>query len=255
MIGITALGGLVTLIALAMRAQAKERSEGHTTGIDESTPKPYAGGLPEDVKKIVIRHARGANPPTKTELELAASSASMAGYDKLGDELYNQAKNAPVDGPRRGVPSPIPQVSDADWTKFVKKMATAKVSDASPKGVGMFQMTIRRLTDFGVLANPKKTNGVWSADWLIPKEKVLSDPKLQYKLFERSMVAYAKTIKSKFDASINTEYEDHPATLSGLLAVAHAAGENGLGKWIANDPPRSKFKTTTAAYLSANGIF
>ena len=69
------------------------------------------------------------------------------------------------------------------------------------------------------------------------------------------MTAYRKVILDRFKDAIGTSFEGVPATLSGLLAVAHHTGAEGLAKWIANNPPRAKFAATTAAYKAANGVF
>jgi hypothetical protein len=257
MIGIAALGGLIAVLAIAIKAKADadDASSMPKKYIDEMTPKTRSG-LSEDVKKVIIRHAKGYNPPTKTELEIASSSASMAGYDKLGDELANQAKKAPdVAPPKTVMPSPLDGVDDIAWTKFVKKMGTGRLDSVTPKGIGSFQISVRRLTDFGILKDPKKENGTWTADWIVPKDKLLTTPRLQYKIFERSMVNYARNIKDKYPDQIGKTFEGTPATLSGLLAVAHVAGASALGQWIGDTAQRAKFKHTSAAYTSANGIF
>ena len=255
MIGIAlGLGGLVTLLALVFKAEEKKDEPKY---LEASAPKPYAGGLPASVKDVVIRHQKGQNVPTKTELELAASTATMAGYPLLGDELANQATKAP-DGAKKATiaPSPIDGISDEAWTKFVKRMGTGKVSDMSPRGVGIFGMTIRRLVDLGALKDPRKENGVWTADFAVPKETLLSNSKLQYTLFSRSMQGYAKAIMSGDMAkAIGSNIEGQQASLSGLLGVASQAGMLGLGKWIADDPPRKKFQTTITIYNHVNGIF
>jgi hypothetical protein len=253
MIEVVALGGLVAIVALALRAKVAEAEARPKAYLDERSPKLQPKGLSEDVKKVIIRHAKGENPPTKTELQLAASSASMAGFDKLGDELYKQAESAPDKLKRTVMPSPIEGVSDQLWTAFVKKMGTAKLDTVTPVGIGAFQTSVRRLVDFGVLKDPRKENGTWTAEWVVSKPKLLSDPRLQYKIFERSMVSYARMIKDRYKNAI-TQY----TTLSGLLAVAHCAGPEGLGKWIQEDPnspERTKFKRTAALYEAVNGIF
>ena len=117
-------------------------------------------------------------------------------------------------------------------------------------------MTIRRLVDLGALKDPRKENGVWTADFAVPKETLLSNSKLQYTLFSRSMQGYAKAIMSGDMAkAIGSNVEGQQATLSGLLGVASQAGMLGLGKWIANDPSRKKFRrpsrsTTTSTESS-----
>lgn len=257
MIGIAiGLGGLVALIALAIKRESEKNASGAKT-IDESTPKPFMKGLPEPVKHVVLRQVKGERPPTKTELEIAASSATMAGFDKLGEELSKKAEAAREVLVKTGkLASPIEGVSDDAWTNFTRQMKSANPEDIDAKGnVGMFAMTVRRLTDLGVFKDPKKVGGVWNANWQIPREKLLSNPKLQYKLFEKSMVGHVGLIKNKLDKGIAIEIGGKNATLSGLLAVAHRAGAEGMNKWIDDPNQRAKFPNTTAVYVAMNGIF
>lgn len=246
---ILGLGGLVALVALLLKAQLKNGGNLGEGG------KPYATGLPDTVKSTIMR----GEEATRTELEIAASSATVAGYPKLGEALLTKAQKAPdKSAATKGPESPWKEVSDADWRAFLKAMAVAKSNTVAQRGnVGIFQMPVRRLSDYGLMRNPRKTgpDGVWTADWTIDKARFLSDPALQYKVFEKSMAQYRALILERYRAAIGTSFEGKPATLSGLLAVAHLAGAEGLAKWLKNDPPRTKFKATTAAYARANGIF
>lgn len=260
MVGIAiGLGGLVALIALALKRESEKKSDGPAT-IDESTPKPFRKGLPDPVKHVIIRQVKGDKPPTKTELEIAASSATMAGFDRLGEELSKKAEEASTPDTlaktASALPSPIGGVRDDAWTGFVRKMRTGGVDEIDSKGnVGMFSMTVKRLTDLGVFKDPKKVGGVWNANWMIPKQTLLSNPKLQYKLFEKSMVGHVGFIKNKLDKGVGLEIEGKKATLSGLLAVAHRAGAEGMNNWVNDPSQRAKFPGTTAVYLAMNGIF
>lgn len=248
------VGGLVALIALVIRREGDKRVPG---SIDETTPKPHSKGLPEEVKHVVLRQAKGEKPPTKTELEVASSAATMAGFTQLGEELSKKAEVAPDKLEKSAtLPSPIKDVSDDAWTIFTRRMKTANPEDIDSRGnVGMFAMTVRRLTDLGIFKDPKKVGGVWNADWQIPKAQLLSNPKLQYKLFEKSMVGHVGFIKGKLDKGVGLEIQGRNATMSGLLAVAHRAGSEGLAKWVADPGQQEKFPGTTAVYLSMNGIF
>ncbi len=251
---ILGLGGLITLIALILRAQVEGQSSPQQKALSEGDAKPYATGLPERVKTTIMR----GEEATKTELELAASSAAVAGYPKLGEALLEKAKSAPETAEQKGVPSPIPDVSRDAWSKFVKAMMTGKAGEVGPRGkVGLFQMSVRRLEDYGLMKNARMSGPkrMWTADWAVPQQRFLADHRLQYKLFEKSMQNYAKQILERYKPAVGTVFEGTRATLSGLLAVAHAAGIDGLGKWLKNDPPRAKFKATTEAYGRANGIF
>jgi len=276
------LGGLVAILAYVIRTQVEEaeKEKKRATGVDakgalahgapshrtpgkvslgkaldENSPKPYAKGLPDGVKQVILKQAKGLKP-TKVEFELAASSASVAGYPALSDALISKARTAPEEAPVQGVPSPFPEVSNAAWTAFVKAMGKEKAGTIGPRGgIGIFQIPVRRMVDLGLMKNPRKGPEGWTGDWIIPSERFLGDPKLQYKVFEKSMKAYRNAILGRYKSAISKTIEDRPASLSGLMAVAHHTGEDGLGKWLANIPPRTRFKATTGSYLTANGIF
>ena len=258
------LGGLVALIALLLRKGSEKKALPPiippTTGkaLTENSPKPYAVGLPENVKKVIIKHGKGG-PTTRTELEIAASSATMAGYRMLGEELLRKAQVAPKAARTSPLNSPFSEISHDAWTKFATFMRAdpEKQKTGYARGrYGMFQMGTRRLVDFGLMANPrKKPDGTWTADWTINVKKFLADPKLQYKLFTRSMENFRNLILERYRNAIGTKLDGQPASLSGLLAVAHFAGIDGLGKWLSNPELRERFKATSEAYMKANGIF
>jgi hypothetical protein len=271
MIGIAiGLGGLIALIAALLQAEASKRGGGEpevTVKMHPAfggTPKPYAAGLPADVKSVVLRQSKGGPlAPTKTELQIAASSASVAGYTMLGEELTRQAEIAPETYPggatsKPKLPSPLGRygVSSEAWTAFVRKQATGAVDDVGPRGVGTFSMPWKRLADLGAVRNPRKVGGSWTADFVVPREAFLHDRTLQYKLWRQSTLDHADKIAGSEAAKlVGQSFEGARATLSGLLAVAGQCGIPGLLAWARNDPPRSKFPATVAAYKAANGIF
>lgn len=252
-------GGLLALIALLLKsnegAQKPVTPATDVAGagaINERDPKSYAIGLPEPVKQAIIKREKA----TKTELMIAGEMAARAGYTLLGGVLLEKAQDAPEKAGIYGVPSPIEAIPPQQWTEFVGKMRTADVGNEAKGRFGAFQMGVRRLVDFGLIENPKKlADGTWSGLWVYPKAKFLKDAKLQYKLFERSMVAYRNAIMEKYLKAINAQVQGRAATMSGLLAVAHFAGIQGLEKWLTSQELRKKFKATTNAYLSVNGIF
>jgi hypothetical protein len=231
------LGGLLALVAFL--AGGKARGE----PLDR---------LPEWVQKVI------ANPhATKTELELAAEWARTNGYPKLAEALDERARTARQTRPL--IESPWKDISSDKWTDFARVMGGNPVDYVSPKNYyGIFALGVRRLVDLGIMTNPRKEGpppGIWQGDWAIPKEEFLAQPRLQYNAFAKSMAAYRKLVEVKYPQAVGTVFDGQKATLSGLLAVAHNAGGEGLGRWLANDPPREKFPATNQAYRKANGIF
>ena len=256
MLGLAAgFGGLLMLLALITKAKGAPAPRALGKMLDENSPKPYANKVPASVKDVVIRQVKGAKKPTKTELELAASSATVAGYARLGDALLERAKTAPDTQKFHNLQSPLPEVSGDAWNKFVKLMATGKPEDADKGRYGIFGMGTRRLVDFGLMSMPEKqADGSWRGTWVMKPERFAAPP-LQYKVFERSMAGFHRQILDRYRDAVRTKLDGVPATMSGLLAVAHFAGIEGLGKWLASPKMREKFKATSAAYQKTNGIF
>jgi hypothetical protein len=85
-------------------------------------------------------------------------------------------------------------------------------------------------------------------------DRLLADPIVQYRIFAASMKRHRGDILARHRAVLGTEIEGQPATLSGLLAVAHHAGP-ALSSWLTSPDDRRRFEKTTAAYHSATGVF
>ncbi len=245
------IAAVVLLIALASKKQEEPKTT--AKGLLEAPSQP----LPEFVRKVLSQAGRA----TKDDLLRAAEQAENAGYTKLADALKARASGA-----RKLIHSPWKEITSAAWTRFTRVMAhDNKPTSINPKGFyGMFQMSVRRLVDLGAMANPKsrtvtapdgKTIRVWEGTWVIPRDKFLSDPQLQYQLFERSMELYRNILAEKYKQVLGLDIEGKPATLSGLLALAHTAGSEGMHKWLTNKNIRRKFHWVTKAYHKANGIF
>jgi hypothetical protein len=216
--------------------------------------------LPEYVKRVVVDKAA-----TRGDLVRAAELAADAGFPQLAAALATRASTIGEDV--KAIPSPWKDVPDSSWTRFIRIMSKGhSPSEISPKGFfGMFQLSVRRLCDLGAMTAPKSRNvqseggqvvRVWAGNWVVPRERFLSDPALQYKLFLRSMELYRNVIAEKYKQVVGLEIvPGKVATLSGLLAVAHAAGSEGLRKWLVDGEIRKRFPWVTAAYDAANGVF
>ena len=154
------------------------------------------------------------------------------------------------------LPSELPNVSDAAWTAFALTMKVADVKAVSDSGsLGMFEMRPRRLGDLGLMKNVKPGNTRitkhmrWTGEWVAPlsEKKFLASAELQYRAFARSMQNYLTGI---LDGSIDSSNVE--LSLSGMLAVLHRCGPNGLSVW-ANE--ENRFPETAELVAAVDGIF
>lgn len=156
-------------------------------------------------------------------------------------------------------PSPLPGVPALAWERFVTVMVVAPKNHVSPRRrFGLFGIDSRRLADVGFMTVPRKTTigtetGVWSGEWQPPldEKKFLASTGAQYEAFSRSM----RALVPKVAPHVGRVVDGVPATLSGLLAVGHLAGSEGVAGWVADPVARLKFRSTTANFEGANGIF
>jgi len=156
-------------------------------------------------------------------------------------------------------PSPVPGVPALAWERFVTVMVVAPRQHATPRGrLGLFGMDARRLSDVGFQSKPRKVTvggelGVWSGEWVPPlsRETFLASTPAQYEAFSRSM----RKLAPKVSRLVGLPIYGKVSTLSGLLAVGHLAGEDGVTSWVTDPAVREKFKATTANFNRANGIF
>jgi hypothetical protein len=159
------------------------------------------------------------------------------------------------DGPR----SPLPGVPLPAWEAFVATMAVY------PKGhvdkryrLGTFGMDARKLKDVGVMETASKgvygdEAGVWMGRWApgLTEKAFLGSMPLQYAAFIRSMRAAAP----KVSRHVGVGVDGTKCSLSGLLGVAHAAGEAGVPSWVADAQVRRRFGKTTEVFKRTNQIF
>lgn len=127
--------------------------------------------------------------------------------------------------------SPLPKVSDHQWTAFTRVMMTARAGEVSKSNaLGSFEFTSRRLADLKLVENLKHTKSkksgrtIWKATFVKPltAEAFLKNLSLQYRVFMTSMADYHSKISS------NTVKIPQGMSLSGALAILHRAGPSGL---------------------------
>ncbi len=186
--------------------------------------------------KVVMRRAR--------ELEHSKNAA------KAPIEVYQAAK---VREPQ--------SVFNLKWTKFLYSVVR-DVSDVTNGHVGYFFFSWTRLVALKLATNLRKEDiqgrKVWKADIVPPPtlDEFLASSKLQYEAFVKSILDYLPQLMApRFAVFIGKDLEGKRITLSGLLAVAHAAGIDGLKSWLANPNDRTKYPNTTAAFTKSTEIF
>lgn len=163
-------------------------------------------------------------------------------------------------GPSLQLPEITLPALDNQWLDFLRTMCNSQPHTVTPAPyLGMFEMSVRRLCDLGYMQNPKrfphKGKLTWSASWVSPYSLsfFLDSPKTQYQAFARSMSEYAQS--KTLEPLVGYRVEKRDVTLSGILAVAHRAGETACLSWFMNSKDRMKFVHTTQAFVRANGIF
>jgi len=155
--------------------------------------------------------------------------------------------------------SPLPGVPRLAWEKFVAIMVVAPKAHRSKRGrLGYFGMDARRLADLELVRNPRKVrlggeDGVWAGDWVAPltEDGFLGSAEAQLEAFNRS----CRRLASKAAPHVGEVVDGRRASLSGLLAVGHLAGEEGIAGWTLDPAVRKRFEATTARFAEANGIF
>lgn len=253
------IAAVVLVMALARRGGGVSSTStlGHSISWE-----PFSGDftmtrpLPSFTSKVI-----GDLSASRDDLVKAALLARGAGYPQLAAALVERSKTT-----GQLIESLWKDVTSAAWTRFASSIVgDNKPTTINPKGFfGMFQLSVRRLSDLGVMSNPRSkniqlTNGqvarIWQGDWIVPREKFLTDPGMQYRYFAKSMELYRSIIMEKYKQVIGLDISGGPATLSGLLALAHVAGSEGMYKWLSGKEIRRKFPWVTEAYRKTNGIF
>jgi len=163
---------------------------------------------------------------------------------------------------RRGLsmlkPSPLPGVPMVRWARLVAVVAR-RPRDYSQRGRwGCFGLDARRLADVGFMTSARKAvvdgaAGTWAGEWVPPmtSEKFLASVPAQHEAFARSMRKMAAAAAPHVGRMVDGER----ASLSGLLAAGHLAGEEGLAGWVTDPRVRQKFGNTTKLFKEANSIF
>lgn len=176
--------------------------------------------------------------------------AALAGFF-LGSKVV---KSNEKKGPLPGIVIPI-----IAWERFIAIMAVHPKSHVGKRyKLGAFGMDARKLKDVGAMKTAVKgvygdEDGVWLGAWAPPltESAFLGSMPLQYAVFVRSMRAAAPKVSKHVGAKVDGSV----ASLSGLLGVAHAAGEAGVESWVADSEIRRRFGKTTETFARTNQVF
>lgn len=165
--------------------------------------------------------------------------------------------------PTAHLASPLPGISDDDWSRFASTMETIgnKVSDKWE--LGLWKIGARRLQDLGMAKDARQVDrdgkSIWIADFVSPlsMQIFVNDEHMQYDTFVKEMQYLLKGINDRgMSGKIPTDIHGNFPTTSGLLAVAKIAGFQGLDSFMkANSRDWDKFPATRDAFLKFNGMF
>jgi hypothetical protein len=216
--------------------------------------------VPQEVADTVDLLA--AKKATADAVESAAALAEAAGFPEQAAALHKAASNLPQ--VQKKLESPLPNVNDATWGKFAGKMKQGELGTVTAAAhLGLFLISFRRLKDLGLVENVRKVkfvtptsgkdNMAYVGDFIAPltREKFLSDAAIQYATFVKNIKNYYAKILTSHAKEIGKEHDGKKATLSGLLAVAVAAGSSGMADWLKGN----KMPYTSKFYQRVNGIF
>jgi hypothetical protein len=220
---------------------------------------------PSEEAARIVAEANATSDPAR--LDAYAAELDRLGFPQAAAAVRERAariragtKALPAAGTRT-LKSPVAEASGAAWTRFVELAAAGNQADnVTPGGyLGMFAFGLPRLADLGFVTNLRKdpTTGRRVADWVPPltQEKFLADPQVQYEAFVKSVQADRRAVVARHQDAIGKVLAGKVATLSGLLGAARQAGLKGLADWLASDADRTRFPSTSAAYLRSNGLF
>lgn len=146
-----------------------------------------------------------------------------------------------------GRSSPIPGISNDDWTNFAGRIARELPTFEAANHVGQFRQHKARVSELGF--NPAHLVG---------------SPEAQYHALNADMQdahrrAQSTGITNYVGSTIQIPTPQGPApvqvTLSGVLGVIQAAGVSGAPSWFSTAADRHQFPNTTSAFLRSNGLF
>lgn len=213
---------------------------------DDAALLAEAMGIPVDSihHDPTIAHAPS---PATGEMVAAVMGREVAGGTVAVLEREPSAPLAPIDGSDgRFPPSPLANVDDDRWHQFTEQLATAEPLFQTSRHIGRYRQNRDRLAELAI--DPSEITGSATS-----QRQALD-------------IELADAHKHAVDGGMIDEHlrrlirvpgrEDGcVVSLSGMLGVFHAAGLEGGCSWLENPADRKRYKHTTDAFLSCNGVF
>lgn len=174
-----------------------------------------------------------------------SGSLIEAGLLALG-EMARAGASEDLAPARAAVPSPIPGVDGAAWSKFAAQLVRESPAFNSQRNVGRYRHRKDRLAEVGfdpdsIVNSSDAQDAAFNAD--------LADA-------YRHLVASGTLGKVIGRPIAIPDVEGTvAATLSGVLGLASVAGLEGAMEWLQKKGDRKKFPHTTLAFMRTNGVF
>jgi hypothetical protein len=237
MIVVAGVALALLVLALAGAGQGPTSEQIVTRMVSEKDPRIVAAAAQ-------VLEGRGM---TLTAEALRARARDLSGGAISGGETASGWRPAPE------------EVAPGAWRRFVRVLKAGSLGARSPSGrLGLFSIHLHRLAELGYVRRVRRTAaGTLEAEWLEPLTEAafLSNPRLQYQALTESMAGLTEEIARRYPSAVGRLVDGRPASLSGLLAVAHRLGLSGLARWLGSSGERARQRIASAAFERANGIF
>ncbi|MDX2087866.1 MAG: hypothetical protein SFX73_08450 [Kofleriaceae bacterium] len=213
----------------------------------------------ERASELIVRQLKGERDPKV--ITTAAEVLQQRGMHVAAEALRARARSV-ADKVSGGAPSlltsPFEHVPAAEWTRFVRAMATEAPGARSFDGsIGMFGTRLAWLAGYGCVGRPRRApDGRLEAEWIAPtsEARFLANPRLQYRVFVANVKALRPVVEGRYGAR-GVRIGRRHATTSGLIAVAQRLGTWGLRRWVEAEDERARAPRVWRLFEACNGLF
>lgn len=148
-----------------------------------------------------------------------------------------------------GQSSPIPQISNRDWSSFVDRVSRECPTFTAQRHLGRFRHNRSRLAELGIdpgtiERSPDAQVNALAVDMSDAYTRMQANGLLDQFLGQQIDVPTPQG-----------EWISAQVTRSGILGVVHAAGIDNARNWLLQSSDRTKFPGTTDTFLRTNGLF